>query len=61
MLINSILNINHNVNYESKNIVYVINDLICKVSSVGCTSENIKIRFRNHKSHIKHERYQATL
>ena len=55
-LINSILNINHNVNCKSKNIVYVINDLICKVSSVGCTSENIKIRFRNHKSHIKHER-----
>ena len=53
---NSIFNIDHNVNCKSKNIVYVINDLICKVSSVGCTSENIKIRFRNHKSHIKHER-----
>ena len=53
---NSIFNINQNVNCESKNVVYVINDLICKISSVGCTSESIKVRFRNHKSHIKHER-----
>ena len=52
----SIFNINQNVNCESKNVVYIINDLICKISSVGCTSESIKVRFRNHKSHIKHER-----
>ena len=51
---NSIFNINQNVNCESKNVVYVINDLICKISSVGCTSESSKVRFRNHKSHIKH-------
>ena len=53
---NSIFNINQNVNCESKNVVYVINDVICKISSVGYTSESIKVRFRNHKSHIKHER-----
>ena len=42
---NSIFNINQNVNCESKNVVYVINDLTCKISSVG-TSESIKVRFR---------------
>ena len=31
---NSIFNINQNFNCESKNVVYVINDLICKISSV---------------------------
>ena len=36
--------------------MYVINDLIYKISSVDCTSESIKVRFRNHKGHIKHER-----
>ena len=34
----------------------IINDLVCKVSSVDCTSDCFKVRFRNHKSHIKHER-----
>ena len=49
---NSIFKINYNVNCESKNIVYIINDLVCKVSSVGYTSENIKVNFRKHKNHI---------
>ena len=53
---NSVFNIKQNVNCESLNVVYIINDLVCKVSSVGCTSDSIKVRFRNHKSHIKHER-----
>ena len=53
---NSVFNIKQKVNCESQNVVYIINDLLCKVSSVGCTSDSIKVRFRNHKSHIKHER-----
>ena len=53
---NSVFNIKQNVNCESLNVVYIINDLVCKVSSVGCTSDSIKVRFRNHKSHIKHYR-----
>ena len=42
---NSIFNINQNFNCESKNVVYVINDLMCKISSVGCTSESINDNF----------------
>ena len=26
----------------------------CRISSVGCTTYASKVRFRNHKSHIKH-------
>ena len=36
--------------------MYIINDLNCKMSSVGCTSDSMKVRFRNHKSHIKTQR-----
>ena len=28
----------------------------CHVSSVGCTADSMKVRFRNHKSHIKHSK-----
>ena len=37
-----------------ENMVYIINDLKCRISSVGCTTYASKVRFRNHKSHIKH-------
>ena len=29
---------------------------MCKVSSVGCTADALKVRFRNHKSHIKYNK-----
>ena len=44
------------IDCDSKNVIYVINDLACKISSVGCTSDSMKVRFRNHKSHIKNKR-----
>ena len=37
----------------TRNVIYLINDNICKISSVGYTADNMKTRFANHKSHIK--------
>ena len=51
-----VFTINQNLDCDSKNVVYIINDLVCKRSSVGCTSDSMKVRFRNHKSHIKTQR-----
>ena len=34
-------------------VIYLINDHICKRSSVGCTTNSAKTRFGIHKSHIK--------
>ena len=53
---NSVFKINQKLDCDSKNVVYVINDLVCELSSVGCTSDSTKVRFRNHKSHIKNKR-----
>ncbi len=53
---NSVFNINQNLDCDSKNVIYIINDIKCKISSVGCTSDSMKVRFRNHKSHIKTRR-----
>ena len=33
--------------------MYVINDKLCKLTSVGCSTDSLKGRFPNHKSHIK--------
>ena len=51
-----VFTINQNLDCDSKNVVYIINDIVCKRSSVGCTSDSMKVRFRNHKSHIKTQR-----
>ena len=51
---NSVFNIKQNLNCSLKNVVYIVNDLKCKISSIGCTADCMKVRFRNHKSHIKH-------
>ena len=51
---NSVFNIKQNLNCDMENMVYIINDLKCRISSVGCTTYASKVRFRNHKSHIKH-------
>ena len=36
--------------------IHIINDNVCKISSVGYTADNIKTRFTNHKSHIKYNK-----
>ena len=53
---NTKFRINNVVDCNSENIIYVINDTTCHVSSVGCTADSMKVRFRNHKSHIKHSK-----
>ena len=45
--------INKKLNCESNNIIYIINDNICKTSYTGYTTNTLKNRFANHKSHIK--------
>ena len=45
--------INKKMNCESKNIIYIINDNTCKTSYTGYTTNTLKNRFANHKSHIK--------
>ena len=37
---------------NSRNVIFIINDNVCKISSVGYTADNMKTRFTNHRSHI---------
>ena len=53
---NSKFRINGVVDCNSENVVYIINDKVCKISSVGYTKINMSSRFTNHKSHIKHNK-----
>ena len=41
------------VDCDTQGIVYIINDLVCNISYIGCTADTAKVRFSNHKSHIK--------
>ena len=41
--------------------MYIVNDMKCELSYVGCTSDSLKVRFRNHKSHIKTRRRTCEL
>jgi len=42
--------IKENVSCKSKNIIYLVSCNKCKVQYVGSTSNEFKVRFRNHKS-----------
>ena len=44
------------IDCNSRNVIYIINDNVCKISSVGYTADNMKTRFTNHKSHIKYNK-----
>ena len=44
------------IDCNSRNVIYNINDNVCKISSVGYTADNMKTRFTNHKSHIKYNK-----
>ena len=41
---------------NSRDVIYIINDNVFKISSVGYTAANMKTRFTNHKSHIKYNK-----
>ena len=43
----------HEIDCETENVIYMINDIICKRSYVGCTTTSTRLRFSNHKSHLK--------
>ena len=51
---NQVFKIKSHVACDSENIVYLIRDKICdNIFYVGYTEDNMKVRWRNHKSHIK--------
>ena len=50
-----IFNIKYNLTCDSKWIIYIINDTICKRSYVGSSETRCKDRWANHKSHIRKE------
>ena len=43
----------HELTCQTTYIIYLINDLICKRSSVGRSENTLRSRWANHKSHIK--------
>ena len=45
--------VNKNIDCYSKDVIYLIYNKVCKLSNVGCTTDSLKTRFSNHKSHIK--------
>ena len=44
------------IDCNTPGVVYLINDLFCRRSYTGTTTDAIKVRFPNHKSHIKYGR-----
>ena len=48
-----VFNIVGDIDCNTKGIIYLIDCKACRVSYVGYTQDNAKVRFSNHKSHIK--------
>ena len=53
--------VNLDMDCNSKDVIYLINDKICRLSNVGCTTDSLKTRFSNHKSHIKYNKRTCEL
>ena len=51
-----IVNISSRITCDTPGVCYLINDKICRRSSVGSTLYEFKTRWRNHKSHIRKDR-----
>ena len=49
----AIHNIHETISCQDKHVIYVISDLVCNKQNVGSTDGTMRIRFANHKSHIK--------
>ena len=47
--------INKPISCTDEHVIYVIDDLVCKKQNVGSTDSTMRIRFANHKSHIKNK------
>ena len=58
---NEVFNINDKIDCNSRNVIYLINDNICRISYTGCTVDSLKTRFSNHKSHIKNNKLTCEL
>ena len=51
-----VVNIQGKLTCGTIGVIYLINDLLCRRSSIGSTENNTKVRWSNHKSHIKMNR-----
>ena len=51
-----IVNISSRITCDTPGVCYLINDKLCRRSSVGSTLYDFKTRWRNHKSHIRKDR-----
>ena len=59
---NQTFKIKQTITCETKGVVYMINDKICpKIFYVGYSEDTMKIRWANHKSHIKKEQKSCEL
>ena len=47
--------INQTISCSDEHVVYVISDKLCRRQNVGSTDNHMKIRWSNHKSHIKNK------
>ena len=51
---NQVYKIKSRITCDTKNVIYMIRDKVCdNVFYIGYTEDTIKVRWRNHKSHIK--------
>ena len=46
-------NFKFNLNCKSKNIIYKLDDIVCKKTSIGSSITGMSTRWTNHKSHIR--------
>ena len=50
---NRVFTIRQYINCQTPNVIYLVNDDICKLSNVGCTTNAMNTRWSIHKSHVK--------
>ena len=55
MVTQEVFYINQTISCCDEHVIYVIGDKLCKRQNVGSTDGNMKVRWSNHKSHIKHK------
>ena len=58
---NEVFKIYCKIDCNSCNVIYLINDNVCRISYTGCTVDSLKTRFSNHKSHIKNIKHTCEL
>ena len=55
MVTQEVFYINQTITCSDEHVIYVISDKLCTRQNVGSTDGDMKIRWSNHKNHIKHK------